>query len=579
VTGLSGYLGHLNTSGILDAVSSVTGLGGYLTNLTSGGVLALAGLAAGALPGGITLPGGQITGAASIPQSIVNLTSIAAGIVTGTLGMTQIPSLTSAWAGQLDSSRLLNVISSTLIPGLDATKIISGTFSNAMSPGLLPQSLWQTSTSSANNLVISPNFEDPTITRTTGIAAGGSGAYSTAQKRSGSYSYMVTCATTISGQTDIVFMSPTTVGGENSSTEASAIKVQPGQWFYFEVYVLAKSTNTTTTGNVNFGGFVGDSTGVNGLTPFTAAGTSMSGLSSSVWKKLAGWWQVPAGYDRIWPFIWMFGQNVANQVFYWDDIIIKEDTQAQMVTQQLFSGSSILSTVVPAVVPSLPSGWGQTVDGSVLAGAAGSIASALIAALDATKVTTGTFGIGRIPTSSLTKSNITDLGTTYSAAQQAGIYAQMSNRSTGPISVTANTAAYGISSYFDTTDHSDPNISVYTPTSQFQVYLAGTYRVDLCYFVNGATFSAVWNIAPCLFKNGSLFKYGHDAISFWSAATGGVTVRTIHSSFTVTLAVNDYLYAAIQANNVSGTISNVLTYDSTGTRAYFTITLVSQTVP
>ncbi|ORV92811.1 hypothetical protein AWC11_07355 [Mycobacterium interjectum] len=45
------------------AITQITSLSGYLTNLSSGGVLALAGLASGALPSGITLPGAQLTGA------------------------------------------------------------------------------------------------------------------------------------------------------------------------------------------------------------------------------------------------------------------------------------------------------------------------------------------------------------------------------------------------------------------------------------------------------------------------------------------------------------------------------------
>jgi hypothetical protein len=77
VTGLGGYLTNLSSGGAL-SLAGVTGLSGYLTHLTSGGVLALAGLATGAIPTGITLPGGQLTG------------SVATSLITNVLGTTNL---------------------------------------------------------------------------------------------------------------------------------------------------------------------------------------------------------------------------------------------------------------------------------------------------------------------------------------------------------------------------------------------------------------------------------------------------------------------------------------------------------
>ncbi|ORV87024.1 hypothetical protein AWC11_16510 [Mycobacterium interjectum] len=86
VTSLTGYLAHLNTSGLLDAVSSVTGLSGYLTNLSGSGVLALAGLASGSLPAGITAGISQIT---SLGGYLTNLNASGvlalSGLATGAL--------------------------------------------------------------------------------------------------------------------------------------------------------------------------------------------------------------------------------------------------------------------------------------------------------------------------------------------------------------------------------------------------------------------------------------------------------------------------------------------------------------
>lgn len=72
ITSLSGYLTNLSSSGVLSGISAVSGLGGYLTNLSSSGVLALSGLASGALPAGVTAAISNVTGLAGY---LTNLTS------------------------------------------------------------------------------------------------------------------------------------------------------------------------------------------------------------------------------------------------------------------------------------------------------------------------------------------------------------------------------------------------------------------------------------------------------------------------------------------------------------------------
>jgi hypothetical protein len=192
------------------------------------------------------------------------------------------------------------------------------------------------------------------------------------------------------------------------------------------------------------------------------------------------------------------------------------------------------------------------------------------------------FGIA--PTAILGRSNITDLGTTYTAAQKAGaVGASMTARSGGPLTLSASTnpaspSPYTLSNYFTQTDYASAGITSNPTTAQFTVPTAGWYRVDICYNV-GQNFSAIWNIAPVLYRNGAVYKVGHDAISFYTVATGGATVRNIHSSFTVQCAASDYLQAGVQAFNATGTISSVLIADASGAQAYFTITLTNQQVP
>jgi len=357
--------------------------------------------------------GGTTTGnlASTVKPSLLNIpganiiTAIAASIVPA-LDASKVTTgvFTTGLIPNLPASIITSgTLAAAQIPGLDATKIISGTFANAMSPGLLPQALWQAGATGAKNLVISPNFEDATIARTFASFAGtgASGGYSTAVARSGTQCYaVVTDNNTTGSQAEVFYLSPTTVGGEATQNEQSAIKVQPGQWVYSEIYVRAAATNTTTTGSVRIGTYLKDSTGVNSLTtPAISNIVAMSGLSSSAWTKLSGWYQIPAGYDRIYPFAWMVGANVANQTFYWDDARIVEETWSQSIIQQLYGGASILSLILAAVVPGLDatkiiSGVFSvpqipSLPASIIT--SGLFAAAQIPGLDATKIISGTF--------------------------------------------------------------------------------------------------------------------------------------------------------------------------------------------
>jgi hypothetical protein len=131
ITDLSTYTQYFNTLGQFDAsqlfnvanipmlaISRITGLTGYLSNLSSSGVLALAGLASGSLPAGITLPGGQLTGLATgigswltgggaLPSATTlgasGLTGLAAGIATWLTSGGALPAATTATIGQVTS--------------------------------------------------------------------------------------------------------------------------------------------------------------------------------------------------------------------------------------------------------------------------------------------------------------------------------------------------------------------------------------------------------------------------------------------------------------------------------------------
>lgn len=124
ITGLATGIGSwLGTGGALPtattaAISQINNLGGYLTHLSSGGVLALAGLASGALPSGITLAGAQLIGA--LNEAV-------------TVGGNQIGDLLQNFdsAGQFAASELTGSINTAVTVGETAIGDVASDASNA----------------------------------------------------------------------------------------------------------------------------------------------------------------------------------------------------------------------------------------------------------------------------------------------------------------------------------------------------------------------------------------------------------------------------------------------------------------
>ena len=119
ITDLSTYTQYFNNLGQYDAsqlfnlanipaiaISRITNLTGYLGNLNSSGVLSLAGLAAGALPGGITLDASGLTG-------------LATGIATWLISSGALPAAATVAGAQLTGS-----VDASLINGVTANEQI-----------------------------------------------------------------------------------------------------------------------------------------------------------------------------------------------------------------------------------------------------------------------------------------------------------------------------------------------------------------------------------------------------------------------------------------------------------------------
>lgn len=197
--------------------------------------------------------------------------------------------------------------------------------------------------------------------------------------------------------------------------------------------------------------------------------------------------------------------------------------------------------------------------------------------IDASKIFSGILNILRIPTNDLTKDNIADLGDVYTAHVDAvGSGATMvrtsssnvtiSNSNTGPVVLPA--------SFFGVNLVSSADITVDLTNGAYSVSLDGWYRIDIAYKINAGV-SAIWNICPVVFVNGSVAKYMNDGCS---QSTGGVRLRTIHDSTELYLESGDIIRAGYDAENATGTISNVLTGESSGTQCYFSISLTNRSL-
>lgn len=178
----------------------------------------------------------------------------------------------------------------------------------------------------------------------------------------------------------------------------------------------------------------------------------------------------------------------------------------------------------------------------------------------------------------ITKDMSTDLDAIYTAHVDAvGSGACMVRTSTATVTIsTGGTVRNLPTSFFGTNTVSSADITSDLTNAKFTVSLDGWYRCDLCLKTNSTGFTNAWNFAPVLLKNGSAAKYGNDG--FDAGAGGGANSRYIASSFEVYLVAGDYVQAGFNADNGTGTISNFLTGEATGTQSYFSISLSNRSL-
>lgn len=427
----SGWIPGLDASKIVSGsfpMAMISGLVSLLAAFPGGNIIGT--ILSSVVPG---LDASKIT-SGSFPQSMITglvslLNAFPAGNLIGTLLGSVIPGLDASkiTTGSLPQSMITglpallaafpagNIVGTFLasvIPGLDASKIVSGSFDQSMITGLvsglaslLPFNIFNSSVTSGTNLVISPDFEDTTIVRT-----GVGNTYSTEQAHGGTHSQKVTCA-----GTDSYFYLVPHGSVVSESNMATGIKVQPGQKFYMEAWVYPKSSNTGTTDVIDLGATARDSLGVNGPANIFAWPMSAPPIAGQ-WTKVSGYITIPAGYDVLYPYFEIYNPGGSTNAYYIDDVTIHEETASQNIISQLFGSSSILSTILGAVIPGLdaskitsgafaqsqitglPALLSAFPGGNIV----GTLLSSVIPGLDASKVTSGTFGLSQLPTSVLT---------------------------------------------------------------------------------------------------------------------------------------------------------------------------------
>ncbi len=271
-------------------------------------------------------------------------TAAGGGTPLGLQASALVGKVTSSQISSVAASLISGTLAATNIPGLDASKVISGT----LNPSALGAGQY-------GNLIPNANSEDPTAygTAANGVLNVGSGAYN------GSFTRSLQC--TGNGEVDLGLADP--------------IPCVPGDAFVVTAYI--DSLSSTANGGV-YGYFLNAQGGGLGPATVNAAGSLPGSTTSNGYTECGYQFVAPAGAVSFVPYA--YANGAAGQVLY-DGLFCYKVLQ----TQQL-AASSITATQLAA--------------GSVVAGkiAANAIGATQIAA---GAITTGKLAAGAVTASSL----------------------------------------------------------------------------------------------------------------------------------------------------------------------------------
>jgi hypothetical protein len=340
------------------------------------------------------------------PQSMLNITSIAAGIVTGTLGAGQIPGL--------DATKIVSgVLGLGQIPPLDASQITTGQFPQWLLPLVPVSSIGQTTP----NLLANPNYASS-------IAVAGQGIWI----------YDGTQTHTAEGSGSVKVIANGTLRALNSDP---ATPVSQGQILNLSHWLMWSGVSGVgacmqLSLQSYLAGQPVNSTVIQAVT---------SPAASSAWTQLSGTYTVPAGVDAVRLQLQVLPACTTGTINWDDASLTKTNLLQQSWTQNLVGDMSnmttqiiarALQTDVVSLVNTLGLGSFADVPSSITSitnrltnvAATGTFNSAFLSnmanhpllptvaipSLDATKIASGIMAIAQIPTGQLNRTNITDLG-------------------------------------------------------------------------------------------------------------------------------------------------------------------------
>jgi hypothetical protein len=261
------------------------------------------------------------------------------------------------------------------VPGLDASKIITGALAAAR-VGSLPASQITSGTFLSSflpafglnqikgtNLVLDPGFENASM-----WAHAGAGAQSTDFAHGGTHSWKLTGT---GGNTALYMV-------QNDAVQLVLSKTAPGEIFQMGAWVYPAAANVGG-GTVYLYLQCIDSTGVNATTNVLNSWTA-STLTKGAWNHLTANATIPAGYDTFYA-LFQINSFTSGDIYYVDDILLREVTLVQSTIAALFSGGAVGSSILPAAVPGL--------DASKII--TGLLGAARIGGLPTSQITSGTF--------------------------------------------------------------------------------------------------------------------------------------------------------------------------------------------
>ena len=291
------------------------------------------------------------------------------------------------------------LLSGSWIPGLDASKIVSGTMLQSRIANLIPDlanrvqsSVFRTAVRKGSNLVADSTLSDTSLdaARLARLAYPNGGA-------GGTWSHDTTIVRT-PGQRSLKFVS---AGGATifpamylppdydeawSATDPTQyIPVRAGQRFSVSFWAYTPASNATRLVN----GFLYCRNSATGLTLAVAMGGNIT-LASDTWTQLTGYVQIPAGYDRMLPYLFSLRPTATpGDTAYFQDPEVYEVTESTNLVNRLFGSlNTSIATILAGSVPTLDASKVTT----------GSFGTSLIPSLPASKITSGSFLETLIPT-------------------------------------------------------------------------------------------------------------------------------------------------------------------------------------